>query len=65
MTSDRADKRGPEEKEGGMSAGVTETISRLREGEIVTVTDDDDRENEGDLEHFHAERNLFPIERTR
>ena len=32
-----------------MSDEVREAIRRFREGEIVIVTDDDDRENEGDL----------------
>jgi 3,4-dihydroxy 2-butanone 4-phosphate synthase/GTP cyclohydrolase II len=32
-----------------MSDEVREAIRRFREGEVVVVTDDDDRENEGDL----------------
>ena len=32
-----------------MSDEVREAIGRFREGEVVIVTDDDDRENEGDL----------------
>ncbi len=32
-----------------MTTSVTETIEALARGEIVVVTDDDDRENEGDL----------------
>lgn len=32
-----------------MSDGVQEAIRRFRSGDIVIVTDDDDRENEGDL----------------
>jgi 3,4-dihydroxy 2-butanone 4-phosphate synthase / GTP cyclohydrolase II len=32
-----------------MSNAVREAIRRFRDGEIVVVTDDDDRENEGDL----------------
>src|SRR5918996_1341641 len=35
--------------EGTMSDEVREAIRRFRDGEIVVVTDDDDRENEGDL----------------
>lgn len=36
-------------KEAAMSNNVTETIEAFARGEIVIVTDDDDRENEGDL----------------
>jgi 3,4-dihydroxy 2-butanone 4-phosphate synthase/GTP cyclohydrolase II len=32
-----------------MSDSVTETVEAFARGEIVVVTDDDDRENEGDL----------------
>lgn len=32
-----------------MTDAVSEAIRRFREGEVVIVTDDDDRENEGDL----------------
>ncbi len=32
-----------------MSHSITEAIEAIRRGEIVVVTDDDDRENEGDL----------------
>ena len=32
-----------------MSDEVREAIRQFREGEVVIVTDDDDRENEGDL----------------
>src|SRR5918996_3760608 len=35
--------------EGTMSDEVREAIRRFHDGEIVVVTDDDDRENEGDL----------------
>lgn len=42
---------GPEDKIGGgsMSHSVTQAIDAIKRGEIVVVTDDDDRENEGDL----------------
>ncbi len=36
-------------KEGAMAHAVTEAIEAFANGEIVVVTDDDDRENEGDL----------------
>jgi 3,4-dihydroxy 2-butanone 4-phosphate synthase/GTP cyclohydrolase II len=36
-------------KEGPMPQSVTEAIEAFARGEIVIVTDDDDRENEGDL----------------
>ena len=32
-----------------MSHSVTEAIEAIGRGEIIVVTDDDDRENEGDL----------------
>jgi 3,4-dihydroxy 2-butanone 4-phosphate synthase/GTP cyclohydrolase II len=36
-------------REAAMSSNVTKTIEAFARGEIVIVTDDDDRENEGDL----------------
>ncbi|WP_406857433.1 3,4-dihydroxy-2-butanone-4-phosphate synthase [Alsobacter sp. KACC 23698] len=39
----------PSLEERAMSHSVTEAIEALARGEIVIVTDDDDRENEGDL----------------
>ena len=36
-------------KEAAMSKNVTDTIDAFARGDIVIVTDDDDRENEGDL----------------
>ena len=36
-------------KEAAMSKNVTDTIDAFSRGDIVIVTDDDDRENEGDL----------------
>ncbi|HEY5796019.1 MAG TPA: 3,4-dihydroxy-2-butanone-4-phosphate synthase, partial [Bosea sp. (in: a-proteobacteria)] len=36
-------------REAAMSNNVTATIEAFARGEIVIVTDDDDRENEGDL----------------
>ncbi len=36
-------------KEGAMAHAVTEAVEAFANGEIVVVTDDDDRENEGDL----------------
>ncbi len=36
-------------KERSMSHAVTEAVEAIARGEIVVVTDDDDRENEGDL----------------
>ena len=36
-------------KAGSMSDSVTEAVEAVAKGEIVVVTDDDDRENEGDL----------------
>jgi 3,4-dihydroxy 2-butanone 4-phosphate synthase / GTP cyclohydrolase II len=42
---------GAEDKTGGgsMSQSVMQAIEAIKRGEIVVVTDDDDRENEGDL----------------
>ena len=44
-------------EENDMSNSVTETIEAFARGEIVVVTDDDDRENEGDMivaaSHLH------------
>src|SRR5215212_2281257 len=36
-------------QEAGMPHSVTEALEAFARGEIVIVTDDDDRENEGDL----------------
>ncbi len=45
-----------------MSHSVTEAIEAIARGEIVIVTDDDDRENEGDLSapHRFARRKKWP-----
>ena len=46
-----------------MSHNVTQAVEAFARGEIVVVTDDDDRENEGDLivaaSHLHAGENGF------
>ena len=39
----------PSDWRGQMSHHVTQAIEAIARGEIVVVTDDDDRENEGDL----------------
>src|SRR3569833_141668 len=39
----------PGRKDDAMAQSVIEALDAFRRGEIVVVTDDDDRENEGDL----------------
>lgn len=56
------------QQENSMSQSVTEAIEAFARGEIVIVTDDDDRENEGDLVcaavHCTPEKMAFIIRHT-